>query len=251
MREIINSGRLGRVIQINTWNYKGWLEQARLASELETEQGGGVVYRQGPHQIDIVRCIGGGMVQSVRALTGSWNPAFATEGNYAAFLRFENETPATLVFNGYGYFDMTELTWDIGEGGRRVANRYAKKERSAGAIDAEARYSMPLRAEARGEHGERKQPIYGLTLVSCTEGDIRQSPDGLYVYTKEGREELGCPPFLDRGAELLKLRAALTENQRVFTDGRWGKATLEVVQAILQSSRAGGEMFLRHQVPCC
>jgi phthalate 4,5-cis-dihydrodiol dehydrogenase len=119
-----------------------------------------------------------------------------------------------------------------------------------GPIDAETRYAMPLRAEARADEGERKQPIYGLTLVSCEKGDIRQSPDGLYVYSAGGREELICSPFLDRAAELLKLRATVVDNQPALNDGRWGKATLEVLQGILESSRKRREIFLRHQVRC-
>ncbi len=249
MRELVSSGKLGRVIQINTWNYKGWLKSARLPSEVDTPRGGGVVYRQGPHQVDIVRCIGGGMVKSVRAVTGRWNPHFDTEGNFTAFLEFENATPATLVFNGYGFFDMTELTWDIGEGGYKVPDRYHKMKSPKGAIDPAIRYSMPLRAEGRERQGERKQPIYGLTLVSCEKGDMRQSPDGLYVYTEEGRQEIPCPPYLDRGIELVKLYEAVIHNRPLFTDGKWGKATLEVVLAILQSSREDREITLSHQVP--
>ncbi len=250
MREIVAGGRLGRVIQINTWNYKGWLQQARLAEELDTAQGGGVVYRQGAHQVDIVRAIGGGMVRSVRAAAGRWNSDLATEGNFTAFLEFADGAAATMVFNGYGFFDITELTWDIGEGGRRVANRYSsQKELPKGAVDPVTRYSMPLRADTRGERGERKQPMYGLTIVSCAGGDIRQSPDGLYVYTVTGREEVICPPFLDRAMELAKLRIAVIENRQVFTDGRWGKATLEVIEAILRSAKEKREISLKHQVP--
>lgn len=81
-------------------------------------------------------------------------------------------------------------------------------------------------------------------------GDIRQSPDGLYLYTNNGREEIPCPPFLDRAGDLLKLyEAATTQNRPVFTDGQWGKATLEVVLAILQSSKERREIALAHQVP--
>ena len=100
MREVIDSGKLGRVIQINSWNYKGWLTQARLPAEVDTSRGGGVVFRQGPHQIDIVRRLGGGRVKSVRAVAGQWNSDFATEGNFTALLEFADGTPATLVFNG-------------------------------------------------------------------------------------------------------------------------------------------------------
>ena len=249
MREVVASGRLGRLIQINTWNYKGWLRSARLPSEVDTSKGGGVVYRQAPHQVDIVRCIGGGMVKRVRATTGRWSPRFDTEGDYTAFVEFADGAPATLVFNGYGFFDVTELTWGIGEGGHEVSNRYHKKD-SEGPVDPATRYAMPLRAEMRERQGERQQPFYGLTLVSCEKGDMRQSPNGLYLYTEEGRRELPCPPYLDRGMELLKLYEAITRGRFIWTDGRWGKATLEVVLAILQSSKEKREITLSHQAPC-
>jgi phthalate 4,5-cis-dihydrodiol dehydrogenase len=250
MREVIDSGKLGRVIQINSWNYKGWLTQARLPAEVDTARGGGVVFRQAPHQIDIVRRLGGGKVKCVRAIAGRWNSNFDTEGNFTALLEFADGTPATLVFNGYGFFDMTELTWDIGEGGRKVKNRYQAKDRPVGAVDAAQRYAMPLRSETRESAGEKKQPFFGLTVVSCERGDIRQSPDGLYIYTAQGREEIACPPFLDWGVELKKLYQAVVENQPVFSDARWGKAALEIVLAILQSSREGRAITLEHQVPC-
>ncbi len=249
MREIVASGRLGRVIHINTWNYKGWLNSPRLPSEVDTSKGGGVLYRQGPHQIDIVRYIGGGMVKSVRGITGRWNPHFDTEGNYTAFLEFDDGTPATLVFNGYGFFDITELRWDIGEGGGKVLDRYTKSRRPTALADADSRYAMPRRAEPRRREGEQKQPIYGLTLVSCERGDIRQSPDGLYVYTEEGREEVFCSPHLDRAIELKKLYQAVLNERPVFPAGAWGRASLEVVLAILQSSRERREVYLSHQVP--
>jgi predicted dehydrogenase len=248
MREVIDSAELGRVIQINTWSYKGWLKSARLPSELDSAKGGGVLFRQGPHQVDIVRALGGGMVRSVRATAGNWHPRFDTEGNFTAMLEFEDGTPATLVFNGYGFFDTSELTWGIGEGGYQVSRQenYAADPQTP--VEASVRYSMPLRAQTRRRIGERKQPIYGLTVVSCEKGDLRQSPDGVYLYTGDGCREIPCPAFLDRGEALLRLVEAVSEHRPVFNDGRWGKATLEVLLAILQSSREGREITLTHQV---
>jgi phthalate 4,5-cis-dihydrodiol dehydrogenase len=248
MREVIAGGELGRVIQINTWNYKGWLRSARLASEVDSTKGGGVLFRQGPHQVDILRAIGGGRVRTVRATVGKWHPRFDTEGNFTAFLEFEDGTPATLVFNGYGFFDTSDLTWGIGEGGYQASRQENHQADPQTSVEASVRYSMPLRAETRRRVGERQQPIYGLTLVSCEKGDMRQSPEGVYVYTRNGCQEISCPAFLDRGEALLKLYEAITENRPVLTDGRWGKATLEVLLAILQSSRAGREITLAHQV---
>ena len=65
-----------------------------------------------------MREIGGGMVKSLRANVGRWDPNFPLgEGNFTAFLEFEGGAIATMAFNGYGYFNITELTWGINEGG--------------------------------------------------------------------------------------------------------------------------------------
>jgi phthalate 4,5-cis-dihydrodiol dehydrogenase len=251
MREVITSGRLGRPIQISSWNYKSWLNYPRLPAEVDTAKGGGIVFRQGAHQVDIVRCLGGGVVKSVRAITGKWQPRFDTEGNYSALIEFDDGTPASLVFNGYGGFDMTELTWGIGEGGYAASAKSPYRQVAAeGPVSDAAKYSVPLRAQGRRRDGSRRQPFFGLTVVSCEKGDLRQFPDGLYLYTDGGREEVLCAPFMDRAGELVKLHQAVTQNKPQFNDGKWGKATLEVLLAILRSSRERREVFLEHQVPC-
>jgi phthalate 4,5-cis-dihydrodiol dehydrogenase len=249
MREIIASGRLGRLIGIHTLCYKGWLRSPRLAAEVDTAQGGGVVFRQGPHQIEIVRRLGGGLVKQVRAYTGRWHPAFDTEGNYTALLEFADGTPATLVLYGYGYFNVTDLTWNVGEGGTRSAGTYRPQACRTGPVAPADYYAGPRRLPDHARSEERKQPIYGLTIVSCEYGEMRQSPDGVYVYTDDGCEEIVCPPYLDRAAELLHLQAALASGRPVFPDAPWGRATLEVILAILQSAREGRDVPLRHQVP--
>jgi len=251
MREIVASGQLGRLIGIHTMSYKGWLRSPRLPSEVDTSKGGGVVFRQGPHQIEIVRRLGGGLVKSVRAYTGRWHPAFDTEGNYTALLEFADGTPATLVFYGYGYFNVTDLTWNIGEGGTASSGTYRKQARCTGPLDPDEYYKHPRRevesGEARGSR-PRKQPIYGLTVVSCQYGEMRQSPDGIYVYTDDGCEEIVCPPYLDRATELQEMAEAVNENRPAFPDAPWGRATLEVILAILQSSKERREIPLKYQV---
>jgi len=247
-REIVAGGRLGRLIGVHTWSYKGWLRSPRLASELDTSRGGGVVFRQGPHQVEIVRSIGGGLVANVRAYAGRWQPYLQTEGNYTALLEFEDGTPATLVFNGYGHFNITDLTWGIGEGGQKTQAVYEAWQPRTGPVEPAALYAGGGRPRRVGGTRERYQPIFGLTIVSCERGDIRQSPDGLFVYSENGCEEIPCPPYEDRGAELRELSEAVAEGRPVFPDGRWGRATLEVILAILQSSQERRVVPLSRQV---
>ncbi len=256
MREVVSGGELGRVIQINTWEYKPWLSgQPRLPTELDSSVGGGVLYRQGPHQIDIVRGVGGGMVKSLRAIAGRWHPSFPdAEGDYTAFLEFEDGTAATMVFNGYGYFDITEMTWGIGEGGQQTDPDRPRAPRQTAAVDTDTKYAFAAtRADAerrrREEGAIRHQPFFGLTLVSCERGDMRQSPDGLYVYTSEGREEVTLEGRGHGRGELGELRDALEEDRPTFPNQRWGMASLEVALSILQSSRERREVELSLQVP--
>jgi predicted dehydrogenase len=94
MRQVIKSGQLGPLRALNTWMYTDWMLRPRMPQELDLSLGGGVVYRQGPHQIDTLRLLGGGMVRSVRAQTGQWMPERPAPGYYSAFLEFEDGTPA-------------------------------------------------------------------------------------------------------------------------------------------------------------
>jgi predicted dehydrogenase len=253
IREVVASGRLGKVIQINSWNSNDWLQRPRLASEVDTSVGGGIVFRQGPHQIDIVRYIGGGMVKSVRAITGRNDKHFACEGDYTGFLEFENGCAATVAFNGYGFFDIAELTWGIGEGGKRLpaedTGKHAPGQRLKGAVDMDYKYSHPRETEEHATRERSSQSFFGITIVACEHGIIRQSPNGLFVYTEEGKEEIPCAMDEGRAAELKSLQAAIEQDRPPFLDGRWGKATLEVCLAMLQSSKERRELTLSCQVP--
>jgi phthalate 4,5-cis-dihydrodiol dehydrogenase len=249
---VINSGRLGRVIQINAFNSNDWLQRPRLAPELDTTKGGGLVYRQGPHMVDIVRFIGGGEVATVRGVAGRADKHFDTEGHFSALLEFTDGGVATLSFNGYGYFDITELTWDIGESGyiQTGGRKFSSDPRLTGPADPKGKTEgAAARMVGRGDRGSKRQPFFGLTVVSCERGMIRQSADGIYVYSDDGCEEIPCNLSHGRADELRELSQAVADGRPVFPDGRWGKATLEVCRAILGSSKDGRTRRMRHQVP--
>jgi phthalate 4,5-cis-dihydrodiol dehydrogenase len=109
MRQVVVSGDLGRLRTMVTWSATDWMLRPRRPDELDVSQGGGVAYRQAPHQVDSVRLLAGGKVGSVRGVTGQWMaPRHTAPGFFSALLEFENGAVATLVYCAYGYFMASE-----------------------------------------------------------------------------------------------------------------------------------------------
>ncbi len=256
MRRIVQGGDLGPLKMLHNWYFTDWMYRPRNPEELDTALGGGVTFRQGSHQFDIIRLIGGGLVRSVRAVTGRWDPARPSEGAHTVFLEFEDGVVATAVYNGYDRFHSAELAFGIGENGRNVdlANYgAARKALSQRTPEAEAAMKRDVRyggARARGFSTQPPpyQPFYGLTLVSCELGDIRQSPEGLFVYGQDEKREVSLPKgTTGRDNILAELHDSIANGKAPLHDGRWGKANLEVCLAALQSSRERKEVYLSHQ----
>ena len=257
MRRVIQSGELGKVCAINVWSFSDWMLRPRLPEEVNPALGGGVVFRQTPHQIDSVRLLGGGMVRSVRATTGQWMPERGAPGYCAMYLEFEDGTPATVVYNGYGYFGTAELVpWahearlSDGRLAVRKALRRHEYDDNAAKEAQRARGGQGPSASSQPQQPSGFRGDVGLMVVSCERGDIRQSPGGLWIYDDEGQREV--PVSLDAGRGLVELEEiyqAVTHDQPIRQDGYWGMATLEVVMGILQSAEERREVMMTHQRP--
>ncbi|WCK52329.1 Gfo/Idh/MocA family oxidoreductase [Aneurinibacillus sp. Ricciae_BoGa-3] len=256
MREIVESGKIGSLRMIHNWYYNDWMYRPRIPEELNTQQGGGVTFRQGSHQFDIIRLIGGGKLRSVRAMTGVWDPARPTEGAHVAFLEFEEGVAATAVYNGYDHFHSTELTFNIGEGGPlRTLPEYGSSRLRIQNIS-NPQLEIALKRETRygganvikGSDADIQPAFFGLTLVSCEKGDIRQSPDGLWVYGENRKYEISLPKRTGRDNLINELYSAVVEDSVPLHDGKWGLANLEVCMAVLESAKTRSEILLQHQV---
>ncbi len=261
MRKLIQSGELGKLCAIHIWAYSDWMLRPRTPDELDFNQGGGVPYRQVPHQGDSVRLLGGGLLRSVRAMTGQWMPERPIPGYYSAYLEFEDGTPASIVHNGYGYFLGNELMpWGESKQEYTLEQRTEiRKAMRTGTRD-ETRDKQDMRLGGRRQEAvlRRNEPgpwlpgDLGLVIVSCERGDMRHSAHGVYVYDDDGLREVtlaGQGRSRGRRAELEELYNGVVLGKPIFHDGRWGMATLEVSLAIMQSARERREIMLTHQVP--
>jgi phthalate 4,5-cis-dihydrodiol dehydrogenase len=251
MRDLIVTGDFGRVRMINAINYTDYLYRPRRPEEFDTGQGGGAVFNQAAHQVDIVRLIADGRVETVRAVTGSWDARRATEGAYAALLTFENGAFASLTYNGYGHFDSDEFQDWVGEMGERKTP-YAKSRRRFESVDDEIAFK-----NARNYGGADFKSLcghavahqnFGTLLVSCERADLRALPNGIMIY-QDGSARLDAlpPPPVPRGGVIDELYQAIVSGKAPLHDGAWATATVEVLLAMLRSAREGSDVRLSHQ----
>ncbi|MFO1302222.1 MAG: Gfo/Idh/MocA family oxidoreductase [Burkholderiales bacterium] len=254
-RELIARGGYGAVRMITAINYTDFLYRPRRPEELDTSKGGGVVFSQGAHQVDVARLLGGGRVRSVRASTGQWDASRPTEGAYAAHLTFEDGAFASLVYSGYAHFDSDELVGWIGEMGHR------KDPARYGATRAALRAGMSPEEEAALKFtrtygmtsAQTAPPVahnqFGLVVASCERADLRPMADGVMIYD-DARAWLHAlpPPTVPRAEVLDEFCDAIVGIRPAIHDGAWATATLEVCLAILESSRSGREIATTRQV---
>ena len=254
-RAIVESGELGRVRMITALNFTDFLYRPRRAEELDTAAGGGVVFSQAAHQVDIVRLLGGGLAKSVRALTGAWDPRRPTEGAYAALLAFEDGAFASMTYSGYGHFDSDELCGGIGETGfAKDAARYGAARRSlaalAGGDEAAAKAARNYGGadHATAPAGAPWHEHFGLVVVSCERGDVRPMPSSVIVHGDDAvRVEALEKPAIPRAEVVDELARAIVDGVAPLHDGAWGLATLEVCIAMLDSARENREIALTRQ----
>jgi phthalate 4,5-cis-dihydrodiol dehydrogenase len=252
MRDIIARGELGKLGLINSFNYTNFLYRPRRPEELDTAKGGGILFNQVPHQIDTARLLAGGVVKDVRALASVLDPSRPTEGSCAALLQFDNGAAASLVYSGYDHFDTDEWHFGIGERGapKPIAHGAARRALASAKDESKARTETFAYGNTASELPPH-QPHFGITIVTCANGDMRASADGVTIYGRDSVREIPIPrgrSMPGRREVLDDLAEAIRTGKRPVHDGRWGKATVEVALAILRSSREGREVMLEHQV---
>lgn len=258
-REIIDTGIYGAVRMITALNFTDFLYRPRRPEELDTQVGGGVIHSQATHQMDIVRLLGGGLVNSVRAHTGSWDTSRPTEGAYSALLRFEGGAFASATYSGYGHYDSDELMDNIGEMGqektpgdygasrKRLQNAATSTEETA--LKAARNYGGNLYVPSIALPKNLAHQHFGQVIVSCDKADLRPSATGIVIYADSQKIMEPLPaPAIPRQEVIDELFATVRNDRPAVHSGEWARATTSVCLALLESARTGSDCQPRYQV---
>jgi len=234
---------------ITALNFTDFLYRPRRPEELDTTSGGGAVYNQAAHQVDVARLLAGGRVKAVRAMTGDWDPTRPTEGAYAALLAFEDGAFASLTYSGYGHFDSDEFMDWVGElGQKKNPDSYGAARKALKRSEADLKNSRNYGGNAYVGPSSAFHQHFGALIVSCEKADLRPLPGGVMVYADAAKHlEPLAAPKVPRAEVIDELYDAVVNGKAPLHDGAWAMATLEVCLAILESARARKEVPLSHQ----
>ena len=124
---------------------------------------------------------------------------------------------ASLVYSGYDHFDTDEWHFGIGERGapKPIAHGAARRALASAKDETKARTETFAYGNAAGELPPH-QPHFGITIVTCANGDMRASADGVTIYGRDGVREIPLP----RGGSMPGRREVLDDLAAAIRTGR-------------------------------
>ncbi|RCW92849.1 4,5-dihydroxyphthalate dehydrogenase [Marinomonas foliarum] len=246
---LIAKGKIGRVRMIHALYATDFLYRPRTASELSTDLGGGVVFSQAVHQVDLVRRLAGVPAQRVTARTGGvWDADRPTEGAYSMLIDFNEGIFASLTYSGYAHFDGDRLMENTTELGISKSDEFKSARKILESVQNESEFKS-----SRGFSSLETCPQaqthehFGQVFVFGDRGDLRLTPNGVEITDANGPEFYPAPFRTSRAEVFDTLYAALREQTPPLQNGKWGRASLEICHALLTSSETGDTVTLNYQ----
>jgi phthalate 4,5-cis-dihydrodiol dehydrogenase len=215
----IQGGAIGEPRMVIAEKFTDWLRRPRLAEELDPSRGGGLIRRQGVHQIGVVRTLGDGD-WAVTAAQTRRDPEREVAGSYAAWLTDGDGTAAFVTHDGIGRLSgeaAPELDGPADE-------RADKHRRSRRLLDRAIADGPPPRLGT----GDR-----GSIVVLGTDGELTIAPGRVGLTAGGGGRaiELGRWPS-GRDAVLDELRAAVFGERPAVHDLARGAEDLRLCEEI-------------------
>lgn len=243
--DLIRQRDFGVVRMLAAFNYTDFMFRPRRADELDVRSGGGAVFNQAAHHVDIARLLCGGPVEQVDAFIGNWDTRRDSHGAYSAILRFANGACANLTYSGYAHFNTDQWMDGVGELGRLVApDKHARtRQRLHAAVDQASEDALRTgraygadgwAGDSAGADGHQH---FGPLIVSCERADLRPSALGVHIHADDGYSFVPlAAPLVERQQVVDAFVGSIAQGRAPKQDGYWGRATLAVCLAIINAA---------------
>jgi predicted dehydrogenase len=222
-RDAVASGAIGTPMMVIAEKFTDWMRRPRLPAEWDGASGGGLIRRQGVHQVDVVRTITGADF-SVREAKVRLDQERGVPGTYTAWLSSDNALSAVITHDGVGRLcpaPARRSTEDTDEASKRSRRR------------ALLRRVLEERSEVRLGQADRER-----VLVLGTDGEVVANSRQVEVTTSAGTRALDLTAFAEgRHAVLDELVAATSGAGGATHDLAWGYESLRTCEDIERVSR--------------
>ncbi len=217
VRGVIASGAIGTPTMVMAEKFTNWMRRPRLPAEWDGASGGGLIRRQGVHQVDVLRTITGADF-AVRAAKTRLDQERGVPGSYTAWLSGNGGLSAVITHDGVGRLSPA--------GGRRPTDDDEAGKRSR--RRALLRQVLDQRSGVRLGQGDRER-----VLVLGTDGEIVASSQRVDVTTSAGTRAVDLTEFAEgRHAVLDELLAATSGGSAAVHDLAWGHESLRTCEDI-------------------
>jgi phthalate 4,5-cis-dihydrodiol dehydrogenase len=228
---IVESGLLGDIEMITVTMFTNWLRRPRLAEELDPSRGGGLVRRQGVHEVDMVRTILGGGALSVREARLRPDRGRNAVGSYLAWLKSERGATAVLFHDGVGGV--------LGHAESAIAGPMKEAVTTDEALAKHQSSDRYLSRVLGGELNSFSAVSRGEIIVLGTNGDLVATCDAVTCTDGSGTRsiDLGVWPE-GRAAVLLEFVSTLAGGQ-AHHDAMWGYQNIRICEEIESIAQIG------------
>lgn len=220
----VQSGSLGEIEMVVLTTFTNWLRRPRLSEELDPCRGGGLVRRQGVHEIDVVRTILGGGGLNVREARLRRDRGRDAVGSYLAWLESERGASVVLFHDGVG-----GVNGPVESIIRRPTNEATKSDEMLLKRMSSDRLLSRLLG---GELKTLSEISRGETIVLGTNGELVATSNAVTCTDESGTRsiDLGAWPE-GRAAVLLEFLSTLAGGEARH-DAAWGYENVRICEEI-------------------
>jgi predicted dehydrogenase len=223
VRGVVASGAIGMPVTVIAEKFTDWMRRPRLPAEWDGASGGGLIRRQGVHQVDVVRTITGSDF-SVREAKVRLDQERCVPGTYTAWLSSDDGLCAVITHDGVG-----RLSPPRGRRSTEDTDEASKRSRRRALL----RRVLEERSEVRLGEADRER-----LLVLGTSGEIVASSRQVDVTTSVGTRVVDLAAFAEgRHAVLDELVAATSGASATVHDLAWGYESLRTSEDIERAAR--------------